>query len=74
MYELETQDSMRNLVNTLKEIGIHKIKQSGFNYLIETPGDIDGQKLLNQLINAKNPIEINYFRNISESSRSLFTS
>ncbi len=64
----DINDSLLN--NILKDIKTHRIYNDGSVYMLQTPLEVSGSMILNKLL--QNDIKIQYFRDISESTRKLF--
>ncbi len=70
VFELHCDCDETTLRQALASFDGIKISSSGFDVILETPLDVESKNILNTLI--KNDIDINYFRNISQSSRKFF--
>jgi len=69
-FEFTVSSSEEELLYTLKSIAYSQIKNEGNSYILTTEKDVTSQILI-MLFIEKN-IEIQYFRNISKSTRKLF--
>lgn len=69
LFEFACENTLEELQNLFSNESL-SIKQNGFDFLITTPLTLSSNEVLQKLLDKK--IQINYFRNISQSSKKLF--
>ncbi len=69
LFEFSCENTLEALQNLFSNENL-SIKQSGFDFLVTTPLTMSGNEILQKFLDKK--IQINYFRNISQSSKKLF--
>jgi ABC-type multidrug transport system ATPase subunit len=69
-FELSCVLEKRTLESLLTGLPISEIEHNGLSYVITGSKELDGQQILSTLI--QNNVEVEYFRNISNSAKRLF--
>ena len=69
-FQLGCSINYSTLNNILRDIKMHKIYNDGSVYMLNTPLEVSGSMILNKLL--QNDVKIQFFRDISKSTRKLF--
>lgn len=73
-FELQVENSQAELEGILLPYGITDLSSSGNNLIIRTSKEIDARHMMRILAEDKHHIQVRYFRDISDSTRTLFAS